>query len=63
VTRTQLRTILSDHEHAPDALCRHGHGPGDSQTVFWCIADVSARTVMYGRGNPCDSEAELYAFT
>jgi hypothetical protein len=24
---------------------------------------VSARTVMYGRGNPCDSEAELYAFT
>jgi isopenicillin-N N-acyltransferase like protein len=63
VTRTQLRTILSDHENAPDALCRHGHSPGDSQTVFWCIADVTARTVMYGRGNPCDSEAELYAFT
>jgi hypothetical protein len=25
--------------------------------------DVTARTVMYGRGNPCDSEAELYVFS
>jgi isopenicillin-N N-acyltransferase like protein len=63
LTRTRLREILSDHENAPDSLCRHGHAAGESQTVFWCIADVTARTVMYGRGNPCDSEAELYAFT
>jgi isopenicillin-N N-acyltransferase-like protein len=63
MTRTRLREILSDHENAPDSLCRHGHAPGESQTVFWCIADVNARTVMYGRGNPCDSEAELYAFS
>jgi isopenicillin-N N-acyltransferase like protein len=63
ITRTRLRTILSDHENVPDSLCRHGHGPDDPQTVFWCIADVTARTVMYGHGNPCDSEAELYAFT
>jgi isopenicillin-N N-acyltransferase like protein len=63
ITRTRLRAILSDHENAPDSLCRHGHRPGEAQTVFWCIADVTARTVMYGRGNPCDSEAELYAFT
>jgi hypothetical protein len=63
VTRTRLREILSDHENGADALCRHGHEPDDPQTVFWCIADVTARTVMYGRGNPCDSEAELYAFT
>jgi isopenicillin-N N-acyltransferase like protein len=63
VTRTRLRTILSDHENAPDSLCRHGHRPDDPQTAFWCIADVTTRTVMYGRGNPCDSEAELYAFT
>jgi isopenicillin-N N-acyltransferase-like protein len=61
VTRTRLREILSDHED-PGALCRHGAGSGDSQTAFWCIADVTARTVMYGRGNPCDSEAELYVF-
>jgi isopenicillin-N N-acyltransferase-like protein len=63
VTRTALREILSDHEHGAQALCRHGTAPGESQTVFWCVADVTARTVMYGRGNPCDSEAELYAFT
>ena len=63
ITRTRLRAILSDHENQPDALCRHGHETGASQTVFWCIADVTARTVMYGRGNPCNSEAQLYAFT
>ncbi|MEO8289379.1 MAG: C45 family peptidase [Gaiellaceae bacterium] len=62
VTRSRLREILSDHE-GPEALCRHGRAAGDAQTAFWCIADVTARTVMYGRGNPCDSETELYAFT
>jgi isopenicillin-N N-acyltransferase-like protein len=62
VTRTRLREILSDHEGS-EPLCRHGSAPGDSQTAFWCIADVTARTVMYGRGNPCDSEAQLYVFS
>jgi isopenicillin-N N-acyltransferase-like protein len=62
VTRTRLREILSDHEGS-EPLCRHGSRPGDSQTAFWCVADVTARTVMYGRGNPCDSEAQLYAFS
>jgi isopenicillin-N N-acyltransferase-like protein len=62
-TRAGLREILSDHDNGSDALCRHGNAQGDSQTVFWCVADVTARTVMYGRGNPCDSETELYAFT
>jgi isopenicillin-N N-acyltransferase like protein len=63
MTRTHLREILSDHANGSEALCRHGQEPGGPQTVFWCIADVTARTVMYGRGNPCDSEAQLYAFT
>ncbi len=62
VTRTRLREILSDHEGS-EPLCRHGSAPGDSQTAFWCIADVTARTIMYGRGNPCDSEAQLYVFS
>jgi isopenicillin-N N-acyltransferase-like protein len=62
VTRARLREILSDHESS-EPLCRHGSEPGDSQTAFWCIADVTARTVMYGRGNPCDSETELYVFS
>ena len=35
----------------------------DSKTVFWCIADVTEGTVRYGRGNPCDSREQHYAFT
>jgi hypothetical protein len=62
MTRTRLREILSDHEGS-ESLCRHGSEPGEAQTAFWCIADVTARTVMYGRGNPCDSEAQLYVFS
>jgi isopenicillin-N N-acyltransferase like protein len=62
VTRSRLREILSDHE-GTEPLCRHGSEPGNSQTVFWCIADVTARTIMYGRGNPCESEAQLYVFS
>jgi hypothetical protein len=63
MTKTRLREILSDHENAPDSLCRHAQGEGESQTAFWCVADVTARTIMYGRGNPCDSEPQLYAFS
>ena len=62
VTRSRLREILSDHE-GTEPLCRHGSESGDSQTAFWCIADVTARTIMYGRGNPCESEAQLYVFS
>lgn len=58
-TVERLRAILSDHERAPDSLCRHR---GDTQTIFWCVADVSAGVITYGRGNPCDSEAQEYAF-
>jgi hypothetical protein len=53
--------ILRDHEHAPDAICRHGGADG-VKTVFWCVADVAARRVEYGRGNPCGSEPQTYAF-
>jgi isopenicillin-N N-acyltransferase-like protein len=58
-TVERLRAILSDHEHSPDSLCRH---TGDTQTIFWCIADVSAGVITYGLGNPCDSETQEYAF-
>jgi len=54
-----LRELLSDHEHAPDSLCRHG---GETQTLFWCVADVTEGVITYGLGNPCDSEAQQYAF-
>jgi isopenicillin-N N-acyltransferase like protein len=51
--------VLRDHEGAPEAICRHGEG---TKTVFWCVADVRARRVEYGRGNPCGSERQSYAF-
>jgi isopenicillin-N N-acyltransferase-like protein len=57
-----LRGILSDHENGENAICRHGEEPKAIKTVFWCIADVTAREITYGRGNPCDSEAQVYRF-
>jgi isopenicillin-N N-acyltransferase like protein len=62
IDETRLRAMLSDHESAPESLCRHGTQPSDSKTVFWCVADVTERRVTFGRGNPCDSEAQEYAF-
>jgi isopenicillin-N N-acyltransferase-like protein len=65
VTADSLRELLSDHEGAPDCLCRHPElfgGPQDSATAFWCIADMTEMRVTFGRGNPCDSVAQEYAF-
>ncbi|MEX0832428.1 MAG: C45 family peptidase [Actinomycetota bacterium] len=60
IDESSLRTMLSDHENAPDSICRH---EGDSQTVFWCVADVTDMRITYGRGNPCGSEASIYSFS
>ena len=60
-----LRTFLSDHEGAPSSLCRHPElyeGPNHSGTTFWCIADMTEMRVTFGRGNPCDSVEQEYAF-
>jgi len=60
-----LREMLSDHEGAPDCLCRHPErfgGSSGSATAFWCVADVTAMRVVFGRGNPCDSDAQEYVF-
>jgi isopenicillin-N N-acyltransferase like protein len=61
VTVDWLREALSDHEGAPDSLCRHRDADG-VKTVFWCIADVTTGEIVYGRGNPCSSEAQVYRF-
>src|SRR5205085_9174388 len=53
--------ILRDHANAPDSICRHGRDDG-TKTVFWCLADVAARRIEYGRGTPCTSAAQVYAF-
>jgi isopenicillin-N N-acyltransferase like protein len=61
-TVESLRAALADHERAPDSICRHADEPKAVKTVFWCFADVTAGEITYGRGNPCDSEAQVYAF-
>ncbi|MGH3042535.1 MAG: C45 family autoproteolytic acyltransferase/hydrolase [Gaiellaceae bacterium] len=61
-TVESLRAALSDHEHGENAICRHGDDPKAVKTVFWCVADVTAGEITYGRGNPCDSEAQVYLF-
>jgi isopenicillin-N N-acyltransferase-like protein len=63
VTPEVLRNILSDHENRPNEVCRHPEWDHPtSKTVFWCMADVTAGRVMFGRGNPCDSMEQEYVF-
>jgi isopenicillin-N N-acyltransferase like protein len=61
VTTDDLRAMLADHEHAPDSLCRHTDAD-NVKTVFWCVADVTAGEIAYGRGNPCSSTTQTYGF-
>ena len=61
-TVARLRGLLSDHANGENAICRHGNEPKAVKTVFWCVADVTAGEITYGRGNPCDSEAQVYRF-
>lgn len=57
-----LRAILSDHGSEPDAICRHPAPGTEVKTVFWCVADVTEGRIGYGRGNPCHSLEQRYAF-
>ena len=59
LTLVDLREALADHE----ALCRHGEGARTVKTVFWCVADVTAGEIRFGRGNPCSGDAaQVYRF-
>lgn len=63
ITEDLMRTMLSDHQGPPDCLCRHpDRFGGEGKTVFWCVADVTEGRITFGRGNPCHSEAQAYAF-
>jgi len=65
VTTDTLRSILSDHEGEPNAICRHPERygeAGDSATAFWWIADLTDGELTFGRGNPCDSTAQTHRF-
>jgi isopenicillin-N N-acyltransferase like protein len=52
---------LRDHANAPSSICKHGDEEG-TKTVFWCVADVTAGEIVFGRGNPCHSTAQTYRF-
>ncbi len=62
VTTQALRGFLSDHENAPDSICRHDHPDRESFTCFWSVADVTEGRIEYGRGNPCDSTTQTFRF-
>ena len=74
VTPALLRSILSDHENAPNSICRHapavrssGMLPDEDEpvaTVFWAVSDVTTGRIEFGRGNPCEpGDGQRYAFT
>lgn len=58
-TAESLRLLLADHDGAPDSLCRHGDGYS-VQTVYWCVVDVTAGSVVYGSGQPCRPDVVSY---
>ncbi|MFL6287788.1 MAG: C45 family autoproteolytic acyltransferase/hydrolase [Actinomycetes bacterium] len=62
VTEEMLLQFLGDHANAPDSLCRHPTEATTSKTVFWCLTNVTQRTITYGRGNPCAPTPQTYRF-
>ena len=62
VTAGVLKSMLSDHENAPDSLCRHPDSSTTTKTVFWCVTDVASGHITFGRGNPCTSVPQTFQF-
>jgi hypothetical protein len=61
ITPESMLAALADHATSP-SICRHD-GTGDrSVTVFWCLTDVTAGDIRYGRGNPCAGREARYRF-
>jgi hypothetical protein len=61
ITPESLRAAISDHATTP-SICRHDDGVETSVTCFWCLADVTAGEIRYGRGNPCRGGGTTYRF-
>ncbi len=57
-----LLAALSDHSTAP-SICRHDVGADTSTTAFWCLADVTAGEIRYGRGQPCRGAEARFRFS
>ena len=61
ITPSSLLAAISDHATTP-SICRHDDGGETSVTCFWCLADVTAGEIRYGRGNPCRGGGTTYRF-
>jgi Acyl-coenzyme A:6-aminopenicillanic acid acyl-transferase len=61
ITSDSLLAFLADHETRP-SICRHDDGAESSITAFWCLADVTAGEIRYGRGPCCRGEQARYRF-
>ncbi len=59
ISREVCERFLRDHIFAPWSVCKHG---GDGVTVFSAIINLSEQKLWLARGNPCESEYELYGF-
>jgi len=56
-----LLAALADHATSP-SICRHAEGGTGSATAFWCLADVTAGEIRYGRGPRCRGNETTYRF-
>lgn len=62
ITPDLLIEMLGDHENSPDSLCRHPTPDRNAKTVFWCVTDVTAGRITYGKGNPCAAVPQEFRF-
>jgi len=54
-----LKTFLEDHVSRPQSICRHGN---EVKTTFSVIINLTARTMLLAKGNPCESTYYKYTF-
>ncbi|MFP6619830.1 MAG: C45 family peptidase [Pirellulaceae bacterium] len=58
-----MKRFLSDHDGYPRSICRHPNDHpehGYWTTVFSVVVDAEAGQLHVSRGNPCETEFELY---
>jgi len=59
ITVDKLKEFLSDHVNYPGSICRHGKGV---KTTFSVIINLTTRTMLLARGNPCEVKYREYDF-
>jgi isopenicillin-N N-acyltransferase-like protein len=57
ITAGMLKEFLSDHVNYPKSICRHGDR---IKTTFSVIINLTTRTMLMARGNPCQVKYREY---